>query len=242
MKENSDSRSLFRFKQFSLENNVAGLKIGTDGVLLGAWAQPGESLTIWDIGTGTGVIALMLAQRSDAVITGFEIDPHAASVAASNFRNSPWADRMKIIEGDAVEMTKNLDPADIIISNPPYYTADGAIPAKGQQRDMARRNSRLSFKNVIEIAAHKLSPTGSLFLVSPESSRSTIEWEAAINDLKLRRLTSVRTKTTASPTRLLWHFSRLGGPLLTDSLAIRTGEGDYTPEYISLTKDYYLQF
>ncbi len=242
MKEYSDNRSLFRFKQFSLENNVAGLKIGTDGVLLGAWSQTGESLSIWDIGTGTGVIALMLAQRSDALITGFEIDPHAASVAASNFRNSPWAGRMKIIEGDAVEMTKYLDPADIIISNPPYYTADGAIPAKGHQRDMARRNSRLSFKNVIEIAARKLSPTGSLFLVSPESSRDTIEWEAAINDLKLRRLTSVKTKATASPTRLLWHFSRLGGPLLTDSLAIRTGEGDYTPEYISLTKDYYLQF
>ena len=120
MKEYSDNRSLFRFKQFSLENNVAGLKIGTDGVLLGAWSQTGESLSIWDIGTGTGVIALMLAQRSDALITGFEIDPHAASVAASNFRNSPWAGRMKIIEGDAVEMTKYLDPADIIISNPPY--------------------------------------------------------------------------------------------------------------------------
>ncbi|MDE6323225.1 MAG: methyltransferase [Paramuribaculum sp.] len=242
MKEKVDDKSLFRFKRFSLENNVAGLKIGTDAVLLGAWAHPGNARTIWDVGTGTGVIALMLAQRSEASITGFEIDPQAAAVAASNFKQSPWGDRMRVVVGDAVETAVRLSKADLIISNPPYYAADSAIAAKVQARDVARRSSRLSFKDVIEIAAGKLSPDGNLFLVSPESARSSIEWEAAINNLKLRRLTAVRTKAGSPPTRLLWHFSRKGGTIVSDSLSIRDLDGAYTPDYIYLTKEYYLQF
>lgn len=232
----------FRFKQFEMRNSMSGLKIGTDGVLLGAWASFTCKNHVWDIGCGTGLIALMLAQRFDCKITGIEIEHNAAAEAQYNAMHSPWSERIRVVEGDIANVADSLTVPDVIVSNPPYFAVGKSMSAGSDSRDLARRDSFLSFEKLIELAGRYLSASGELFMVSPYSRKSDIEWYCGLAHLYVRHYTSVVSKEQNEPNRLLWHISRVDGPIISDQLTIRKMTGEYTSDFIELTKDYYLNF
>lgn len=246
IKSEEARRTVFRFKQFSMLNCVDGLKIGSDGVLLGAWADVDEAKCIWDIGTGTGVIALMAAQRAipSSRITAFEIDPKAAAVAAENFNNSPWGSRMKVVEGDALSTAGDTEPSaeipDLILSNPPYFAKDASLATRCAERDAARREGSLSFESLVRLAAERLSASGRLCFISPADRREDIEWLATLHGLNIKRTTEIITKEGRQPSRILWELWRLGTPRTNDRLTTRDASGAYTEAYRLLTDDYYL--
>ncbi len=232
---------LFRFKQFEMRNSVSGLKIGTDGVLLGAWADVAKCAHAWDVGSGTGLVALMVAQRSDCQLTAIEIDHAAALESKQNAAASPWAKRIKVIEGDINLVANSLDRPDVILCNPPYYAAGKSLEAGNNRRDVARRDGSLSFESIISIASEYLTADGDLFIISPADRKGDIEWLCALRHLYVRHCTSVFTKRDLMSSRLLWRISRQDGPLVSDSIAIRNESGTYTDEFKKLTEDYYIR-
>lgn len=243
MKPDTANPDLFRFKQFDMINGSVGLKVGTDGVLLGAWALPPAKATVWDVGAGTGVIALMIAQRHVGLIEGFEIDAVAANVCAENFRRSPWSDRLLLIEGDVTSVAQKAIAPDFIVSNPPYFGAGDSLMAKERNRDTARRASTLDYGSLFRLGSQYLSDSGELALISPYNAAGEIEQEAMMNRMSLMRRTVVVTKEGKKPSRILWQFSKRSRSISQDDVLImRDSAGNYSDEYKQLTKDYYLDF
>lgn len=241
-----DTSRIFRFKQFEMLNDLVGLKVGTDGVLLGAWARlKPYTHEVWDIGTGTGLIALMLAQRAPQAVSivGFELDEGASNVASANFNNSPWSNRLKLVSGDVLTTHAERPDADLIVANPPYFKDSASLSAKGSARDLARRGVALDYSAVIYLAAERLSPKGTLCIVLPANILTDVECEAAFSKLYLSRITMVSSKMGKSPTRMLCELSRCdSAPLISSTLYIRDNAGHYTADYRNLTADFYLHF
>lgn len=235
--------SKFQFKQFSLEQDQCAMKIGTDGVLLGAWA-PIEHIPnqILDIGTGTGIIALMLAQRSNATqIDALEIEENAYEQATDNFENSPWNDRLFCFHAGLDEfMDEPEDEYDLIVSNPPFYTED--YKTNNEQRDLARFQDALPFEDLIEAADLLLSENGVLAVIIPFKEEE--RFLALANEFELYpiQITHVKGTPTTEIKRSLLALSRnnIETPTINE-LVIEIGRHEYTPEYIALTKEFYLK-
>ena len=219
------------------------MKIGTDGVLLGAWTPiTNNPFSILDIGTGTGVIALMLAQRSHAEqIDALEIDENAYEQSVDNFENSPWSDRLFCFHAGLDEFVEEPeDEYDLIVSNPPFYTED--YKTDNQQRDLARFADAMPFEDLIEAAALLLSENGIFSVIIPFKEEENFVALAQEYELFPIKITHVKGTPTAEIKRSLLAFSRkqtLDIPL--DELTIETARHIYTPEYIELTKDFYLK-
>ncbi|MBX9808015.1 MAG: methyltransferase, partial [Flavobacteriaceae bacterium] len=165
---------MFQFKQFSVEQDRTAMKIGTDGVLLGAWTPiDNNPFSILDIGTGTGIIALMLAQRSAAEqIDALEIDEDAYEQATDNFENSPWNDRLFCFHAGLDEFVEEPEEEyDLIVSNPPFYSED--YKSENEQRDLARFQDAMPFEDLIEAAALLLSENGIFSVIIPFKEEST---------------------------------------------------------------------
>jgi tRNA1Val (adenine37-N6)-methyltransferase len=235
--------SKFQFKQFSLEQDQCAMKIGTDGVLLGAWAPLEQNpFSILDIGTGTGIIALMLAQRSTAQqIDALEIDENAFEQATDNFENSPWNDRLFCFHAGLDEfMEEPEDEYDLIVSNPPFYTED--YKTKDEQRDLARFQDALPFEDLIEAADLLLSENGILAVIIPFKEEERFMAIAKEFELYPIKITRVKGTPTTEIKRSLLAFKRYELPALdSDELIIETARHQYTPEYIELTKEFYLK-
>ena len=235
--------SKFQFKQFSLEQDQCAMKIGTDGVLLGAWA-PIEHIPnqILDIGTGTGIIALMLAQRSNATqIDALEIEENAYEQATDNFENSPWNDRLFCFHAGLDEfMDEPEDEYDLIVSNPPFYSED--YKTNNEQRDLARFQDALPFEDLIEAADLLLSENGVLAVIIPFKEEE--RFLALANEFELYpiQITHVKGTPTTEIKRSLLALSRnnIETPTINE-LVIEIGRHEYTPEYIALTKAFYLK-
>lgn len=234
---------MFSFKQFTVHQDKAAMKVGTDGVLLGAWAPlHNNPYSILDIGAGTGVIALMLAQRSNAEqIDAIEIDDNAYEQATDNFENSPWADRLFCFHAGLDEfMEEPEDDYNLIVSNPPFYTED--FTTGDEQRDIARFNDSLPFEDLAEAAALLLSEEGVFAVILPFKEEENFKAIARNYDLYPVKITRVKGTPTAEIKRSLMAFSRIEDQLFeTDELIIENSRHNYTPEYISLTKDFYLK-
>lgn len=235
--------SKFQFKQFSLDQDQCAMKIGTDGVLLGAWTTI-ENLpkSILDIGTGTGIIALMLAQRSSAnQIDALEIDENAYEQATDNFENSPWNDRLFCFHAALDEFVEEPeDEYDLIISNPPFYTED--YKTANFQRDLARFQDAMPFEDLVEAAALLLSENGIFSVIIPYKEEEQFLALAKENELFPMKITHVKGTPTAEIKRSLLAFSRNENPdFLVDELIIEIARHIYTPEYIELTKEFYLK-
>ena len=219
------------------------MKIGTDGVLLGAWTPiTNNPFSILDIGTGTGVIALMLAQRSHAEqIDALEIDENAYEQSVDNFEKSPWSDRLFCFHAGLDEFVEEPeDEYDLIVSNPPFYTED--YKTDNQQRDLARFADAMPFEDLIEAAALLLSENGIFSVIIPFKEEENFVALAQEYELFPIKITHVKGTPTAEIKRSLLAFSRkqtLDIPL--DELTIETARHIYTPEYIELTKDFYLK-
>ena len=221
------------------------MKIGTDGVLLGAWASLVEyPKNILDIGTGTGVIALMLAQRSDAPqIDAIEVDQNAFAQSLENFQNSPWEDRLFCYHAEftnyVAELFEEEETYDVIVSNPPFYTED--YSSGDTQRDTARLNAALPFEDLIEGASLLLSEKGIFNLIVPYKEQDYCIALAAQFGMHLIKITQVKGNPESEIKRSLLAFSFQPQEVEASLLVIEENRHQYTSDYINLTKDFYLK-
>ncbi len=233
----------FQFKQFSIEQDRCAMKVGTDGVLLGAWSPiPDNTFSVLDIGAGTGIIALMIAQRSFAEqIDALEIDEEAYEQAVENFENSPWSDRLFCFHAGLDEFVEEPeDEYDLIISNPPFYTED--YKTENEQRDLARFADAMPFEELIEAAALLLSENGIFSVIIPFKEEEKFISLANEVDLFPIKITRVKGTPTTEIKRSLLAFSRNeNANFPVDELVIETSRHIYTDEYIAFTKDFYLK-
>jgi tRNA1Val (adenine37-N6)-methyltransferase len=234
------SSDVFAFKQFKIKQDKCAMKVGTDAVLLGAWTECGNAKKILDVGTGTGVLALMLAQKSEATIWAIDIDKDSFIDAKENAYQSKWNDRLKVLNISMQEFTKeNSNDFDVIISNPPYFT--DAYKAKELSRNTARHTDELPFDQLIECVVKLLSEDGHFFSILPYNEAIQFKNMAAKNNLYLIKSTRVKTKPEKEPKRLLMMYSKKQAIQTEDELVIELDERHhYTQQYIDLTKDYYL--
>ena len=218
------------------------MKIGTDGVLLGAWTPLiNNPYNILDIGTGTGVIALMLAQRSHAEqIDAIEIDDDAYEQSTENFENSPWNDRLYCYHAGLDEFVDEMEEEyDLIVSNPPFYTDE--YKSDNSQRDLARFADAMPFEELAEAASVLLSDNGVFAVIIPFKEEAHFIGLAKENALYPLKITRVKGTPTTEIKRSLIAFSRIQQEPIVDELVIETARHQYTPEYIELTKDFYLK-
>ncbi|MBP3383517.1 MAG: methyltransferase [Tidjanibacter sp.] len=235
----------FRFKQFNITQKLSAMKVGTDGVLLGAWVRLDEShRRILDIGCGTGLVALMAAQRTaqwSAEVVGVEIDSPSATEAANNFTASPWSDRLSVVEC-AVQEYHTDTPFDHIVSNPPYFV--NSLLSPDEARTNARHTTTLTFDALAHSASRLLAEDGLLSVVLPCDVASDMVLASARCGLFLTRRMDVRSKATSAPIRVLLEFGRRARPTERTELTIHSPEDPfgYSPDYVTLTKDFYLKF
>ena len=235
------SNSYFRFKQFTIKQEKAAMKVGTDGVMLGAWTSIDDARTILDVGTGTGLIALMLAQRCDAKIDAVEVDESSAQQAGENVANSKWSSRINIICNSFQYFAKATNEKyDIVVSNPPYFV--NSLKSPEVARTVARHNELLPHDELIEGINSILSETGRFVGVFPYVEGNVFVALASTYGLFCNKRVSVFGKINGPVKRLMLEFSRERLPLDESSIAIRGVKSEYTLEYINLTKDFYLAF
>lgn len=235
--------SVFQFKQFSVNQDQTAMKIGTDGVLLGAWTPiDNNPKSVLDIGTGTGIIALMLAQRSTAEqIDALEIEESAYEQAVENFESSPWGDRLFCFHAGLDEFIDDPeDEYDLIVSNPPFFSED--YRTENEQRDMARFQEAMPFEDLIEAADLLLSENGIFSVIIPFNEEDRFIELCAEVELYPIKVTRVKGAQNTKIVRSLLAFKRYELSVLTsDELVIEISRHEYTAEYIALTKDFYLK-
>ena len=252
--------SIFRFKRFEVINERSAMKVNTDGVLLGAamTVKPSDRMLL-DVGTGTGTIALMAAQRLSAAahddtvmssgvetseslkITAIDIDDVSIEEASRNFRNSPWSENIEACHASLDEFSTEMTGVrfDLIFSNPPYF--DESLLAPEQRRCNARHTSTgLSYRELLDFAAGHLSDEGRISMVLPSETEDALTRHARMNGLHLFRILRIRTVPRKAPSRIIAEFSRhrCDGP--EDTVLTIQNEGKYSEEYLSLTHDFYL--
>ncbi len=219
------------------------MKIGTDGVLLGAWCPiDNNPISVLDIGAGTGILSLMLAQRSNAAqIDAIEIDENAYEQCVDNFESSPWSDRLFCFHAGLDEfMEEPEDEYDIIISNPPFYTED--YKTNNEQRDLARFSDAMPFEDLVEAADLLLSENGIFAVIIPFKEEERFIDLCAEAELFPVKVTRVKGAHTTPIVRSLLAFKRYELSVLTaDELVIESNRHEYTDDYINLTKDFYLK-
>ena len=232
----------FNFKQFHVNQDRCALKIGTDGVLLGAWTPLiNNPYNVLDIGAGTGILSLMLAQRSNAEqIDAIEIDEDAYEQCVENFEASPWGDKLFCFHAGLDEFVDEPeDEYDLIISNPPFYTDD--YKSDNSSRDLARFEDALPFEELIEAAALLLSDNGIFSVIIPYKEEERFIDLCKELDLFPLKITRVKGTPTSEIKRSLLAFCRMEQTPLIDELVIEISRHNYTPEYIELTKEFYLK-
>ncbi len=234
--------STFRFKKFTITQDRCAMKVGTDGVLLGAWCPiDNNPFSILDIGAGTGILSLILAQRSNAFqIDAIEIDEDAYEQCVENFESSPWGDKLFCFHAGLDEfMEEPEDEYDLIISNPPFYTED--YKTENEQRDLARFSDALPFEDLVKAANLLLSENGIFAVIFPFKEEEKFITLAKDFELYPFKITRVKGTQTTEIKRSLLAFSKTQKQTLIDELIIETARHQYTEEYIDLTKDFYLK-
>lgn len=235
------SNPYFRFKQFTIWHDQCAMKVNTDGVLLGAWATVENPRLILDIGTGTGVIALMMAQRSQATIHALEIEDNACNQAAFNVENSPWRQRVQVIHGDFCSYSRSSQHKyNLIITNPPYFSNSLRNPDAAKK--MARHNDTLPFSGLLKGVNSLLAEEGTFAVILPHNT-SEFENEAWINGLKCCRRLKVRSFSDKPVIRELLEFKRIHQVTseIIQELSVYNRPSFYTVPYMELTKDFYLK-
>ncbi len=232
----------FIFKQFTVHQNQCAMKVGTDAVLLGAWANISHNpFSVLDIGSGTGIISLMLAQRSIAEqIDAIEIEDNAFEQCVSNFENSYWGDRLFCYHASLEEFVNEIDDKyDLIVSNPPFYSED--YKSESSSRDLARFEDAMPFEHLIESSSKLLSEQGKFVIIIPYKEEKSFVNLASVKNLFSSKILRVKGNPESELKRSLLEFSFNKLKVEIDELIIETSRHQYTQEYINLTKDFYLK-
>jgi len=262
--------SVFRFKKFDVVNERSAMKVNTDGVLLGAaMTIVPQDRRLLDVGTGTGTIAMMAAQRlagagtpvqrggdirkevgsevrqevgKGVVIDAIDVDEPSAAEAAANFSDSPWPEALHPFNMSLERYAAEVAPGilyDLIFSNPPYF--EDSLVAPDERKSTARHTSEgLSYRDILDFASEHLSGRGRVSLVLPAGQEAALCRYARMSGLHLFRILRVRTVPRKAPSRIIAEFSRSRVPAPDDSVLTIQNEGQYTQEYLSLTRDFYL--
>jgi len=233
------SNDSFKFKQFTVHQSRCAMKVGTDGTLLGAWANvPTGKARMLDIGTGTGLIALMLAQRAfEAVVTGIDIDAEAVCQARENVEASPFASRIQIVQADVADY--KTESFDVIVSNPPYFVESLTCP--DHQRTTARHTASLTYQTLMRSAFRLLTDEGRFSVIIPFDCRALLESEASLTGFFMSRICSVKTTPKKEPKRYLIEFTKQPVSELDISEGVIESMPNTRSEwYQELTKDFYL--
>jgi tRNA1Val (adenine37-N6)-methyltransferase len=234
---------MFSFKKFTVQQDQCAIKVGTDSVLLGAWCPVDNNpFSILDIGAGTGILSLMLAQRSNAEqIDAIEIDENAYEQCVENFENSPWSDRLFCFHAGLDEFVAEPEEEyDIIISNPPFYSED--FKTDNSQRDLARFQDALPFEELVEAVNILLSENGIFSVIIPFKEEERFIDLCAKVELYPVKITRVKGTHSTPIVRSLLAFKRYELAVLTaDELVVETSRHVYTEDYIYLTKEFYLK-
>lgn len=231
----------FQFKEFTIEQDQCAMKIGTDGVLLGAWATVKNEFSILDLGTGTGVISLMMAQRSNAeIIEAIEIDGPAFEQAMTNFENSDWGDRLFCYHASLQEFAEEIeDKYELIISNPPFYTDSN--PSENKERSTARFEDAMPFEHLTHAVSKLLDSNGIFAVIIPFKEEANFIQLAKNNNLFLNRICRVKGTETSPIKRSLLEFSFTESEVKEENLTIEIDRHVYTEAYENLVKDFYLK-
>ena len=231
-------RDYFDFKQFSVANKLSAMPISTDSVLIGAWCSVANVYRALDVGTGTGVIALMLAQRNHELrVDAIDIDENSIEEAKVNFTNSPWTGRLMAQLADFNDWQGYYD---LIVSNPPYFV-DG-IHSPVESRSAARHTCLLTYDQLISKGSMLLSETGRLAFIAPYDLRTRVIELATFNSLNITRMCEVTSVEGKQPKRIMWELSAAKSSLIRERLLLRDSNGDVTDAYRSLCSDFYQSF
>ena len=241
------ANNYFRFKQFTIQQDKAAMKVTTDGCLFGAWVakqigeQPITAVQLLDIGTGTGLLSLMIAQKiPDYSIDAVEIDNNAYEQANENIIASPWKEKIQVFHADI----KSFEPGkkyDIIFSNPPFY--ENELKAEDEKRNIAHHNGGLSFNELFTIIKQRLTPEGHFYLLLPYKRNEEIRNLFLEHQLELSQLVFVKQSVNHGYFRIMLCGrlpSEQKGETVIAEMAIKDNNDNYTPAFVSLLKDYYL--
>lgn len=228
----------FQFKQFTIYQDQTAMKVGTDGVLLGAWADLSKADTVLDIGTGTGLIALMAAQRNPrAAIDAVEINPAAYRQATENIAQSPWPERIKVYP-DSIFCYHPDKRYDHIVCNPPFFIQ--STPAPDTARNMARHCENFTHNALIKAVLRLLSPSGKFSVILPADEAFSFIGKTRETSLCLKRQTQIYPNPGKKIKRLLMEFVEYPCIPETTTLTLEISRHNYTEEYIRLTREFYL--
>lgn len=230
----------FQFKEFCVQQDRCAMKIGTDGVLLGAWTQTNNEFSILDVGTGTGLIALMLAQKTPTdTIDAIEIDEDAYEQAVENFENSPWADRLFCYHASLLEFADEMDEQyDLIVSNPPFF--EETQSSMHPKRKQARFTSSLPFTHLFASVAKLLSPEGRFTMIAPFKEEENLLAIAKKHNLYPKKICRVQGNQQSKIKRSLFEFSFRKTDTKFDTLTLETARHKRTTAYENLVSDFYL--
>ncbi|QYJ98397.1 methyltransferase [Shewanella alkalitolerans] len=240
----------FTFKQFHVDDSHCGMPVSTDGVLLGAWAPLTQAKTILDIGAGSGLLSLMAAQRSEAVIQALEIDRLAAQDCQHNIDQSPWGDRIKLIQADLLDwyplaQTQAQTQFDHILCNPPYF--DNGPQSQCSKRAQARHTDSLAFDQLLSAIKQLLAPQGNASLILPNASLGRFLPLLADFELKLNARVDITTAPSKKPQRHLLCLSHAissaepSEAIEAEHISIRDASGAYSQAMVALTQAFYLK-
>src|SRR5436190_4533212 len=231
--------AVFNFKKFSVCDDGATMKVGTDAVLLGAWAKVEGAGTLLDIGTGSGILALMLAQRTDekAIIDAVELQAPDAAQAATNVGQSPWPDKI-IVHHLRIQDYGPPLRYDVIVCNPPYFT--NSLRSPDTDRTHARHDTALSTSDLSETAARLLNAGGTFSLILPPNESDSFVLAASHSNLFLTRLTRFFTRSGKPQERSLMEFRNQASLFQEDSLVLYESGSQWTEKYWNLTSEFYL--
>jgi tRNA1Val (adenine37-N6)-methyltransferase len=236
------ANTTFVFKQFKINQEKCAMKVGTDAVLLGSWVNPSHAKHILDIGTGTGVIAMMLAQRCGAQIDAIDLDVNAYIQAKENIEACPWKDRIFPYHISLQDYVKSSAcKYDLIVSNPPYFV--DSSKALEESRTNARHTDQLPYDELLRGVLQLLNPTGKFYVILPTKESELFREMAEANKFYCTKITKVVTRTDKPEKRLLMRFEFTHRAFSETSITIEKDERhSYSDEYKELTKEYYLGF
>ena len=227
---------IFQFKHFSVSQSNSALKVGTDAMVLGALIETTNEKSALDIGTGTGVLALMLAQKNSTILVdAIEIDAASCVDANLNFSNSNWKERLNLIKSDFLDYSFS-NQYDLIVSNPPFYV--NGLESPNERIAQSKHAKELNFETLFDRVNQLLSSEGSFWLIYPFEIHGFVETIAGENELFPTQLIEIQGKPNR-PTRMLSCYNKIASPIMREIFVIRDEEGNYSPKYIEATSEFH---